>query len=104
MLATKLAELAKEYDAAVIMAGDFNSTPDSAIYRFCSAGELALSRIDRRTMSGQLAEPVSPGSLVRHSSLAETCSTAYTPAVRSARRQASLWCKSCRWADSSVVH
>ena len=68
VLATKLAELAEQYDAAVIMACDFNSTPDSAIYQFCSAGELALSRIDRRTMSGQLAEPVSPGSLVRRSS------------------------------------
>jgi len=65
VLATKLAELAKEYDAAVIMAGDFNSTPDSAIYWFCSTGELALSRVDRRTMSGQLAEPLSPGGMVR---------------------------------------
>ncbi len=64
-MATKLAELAKEYDAAVIMAGDFNSTPDSAIYWFCSTGELALSRVDRRTMSGQLAEPLSPGGMVR---------------------------------------
>ena len=65
VLATKLAELAKKYDAAVIMAGDFNSTPDSAIYWFCSTGELALSRVDRRTMSGQLAEPLSPGGMVR---------------------------------------
>ena len=65
ILATKLAELSEQYKSAVIMCGDFNSTPDSAIYRFCSAGQLALSRVDRRTMSGQLGDAVSPGILVR---------------------------------------
>jgi endonuclease/exonuclease/phosphatase family metal-dependent hydrolase len=64
VLATKLAQLSQQYQSAVIMCGDFNSTPDSAIYRFCSAGKLALSRVDRRTMSGQLGDAVSPGSLV----------------------------------------
>ena len=91
VLATKLAELAKKYDAAVIMAGDFNSTPDSAIYWFCSAGELALSQVDRRTMSGQLAEPLSPGGLVRRSSHSRLAATHRAYASEQALHLCSTW-------------
>ena len=40
----------------VLMAGDFNAEPGSPLYHFLAAGELDCSRVDRRDMSGCLAE------------------------------------------------
>ena len=40
----------------VILAGDFNAEPDSPLYHFVAAGELDVSRVDRRDMSGCLVE------------------------------------------------
>ena len=48
--------MAAEHNALAIIAGDFNSTPSSAIYSFCAAGELGLPATDRRTMSGQVED------------------------------------------------
>ena len=67
ILASRVQELAVEHDALAIIAGDFNSTPSSAIYSFCAQGELGLPATDRRTMSGQVEDggsgrlPVIPG-------------------------------------------
>ncbi|KAL5544721.1 hypothetical protein UlMin_008505 [Ulmus minor] len=40
-------------NAPVILAGDFNSTPQSAIYNFLSSSELNIMSYDRRELSGQ---------------------------------------------------
>ncbi|KAK8943471.1 hypothetical protein KSP40_PGU015259 [Platanthera guangdongensis] len=37
----------------VVLAGDFNSTPESAIYEFLSTSELNITKHDRRFLSGQ---------------------------------------------------
>ncbi|KAJ4961076.1 hypothetical protein NE237_020986 [Protea cynaroides] len=37
----------------VVIAGDFNSTPQSAIYKFLSSSELNITLYDRRNLSGQ---------------------------------------------------
>eukprot|EP00268_Persea_americana_P049650 TRINITY_DN5336_c0_g1_i9.p1 TRINITY_DN5336_c0_g1~~TRINITY_DN5336_c0_g1_i9.p1 ORF type:complete len:296 (+),score=52.56 TRINITY_DN5336_c0_g1_i9:790-1677(+) len=37
----------------VVLAGDFNSTPQSAIYKFLSSSELNLTMHDKRQLSGQ---------------------------------------------------
>ncbi|KAJ7556842.1 hypothetical protein O6H91_05G100800 [Diphasiastrum complanatum] len=42
--------------APVIVAGDFNSTPMSAIYEFLANSELDISGLDRRTISGQVQQ------------------------------------------------
>ncbi|XP_022134918.1 carbon catabolite repressor protein 4 homolog 3-like isoform X1 [Momordica charantia] len=36
-----------------VLAGDFNSTPESAIYKFLSSSELSIMSYDRRELSGQ---------------------------------------------------
>ena len=56
VLASRVQQLAAEHDALAIVAGDFNSTPSSAIYSFCARGELGLPATDRRTMSGQVED------------------------------------------------
>ncbi|KAI4350886.1 hypothetical protein L6164_005293 [Bauhinia variegata] len=40
-------------DAPVLLAGDFNSTPQSGIYKFLSSSELNIMLYDRRELSGQ---------------------------------------------------
>lgn len=40
-------------EAHVVLAGDFNSTPESAIYKFLSSSELNILPYDRRELSGQ---------------------------------------------------
>ncbi|XP_024536732.1 carbon catabolite repressor protein 4 homolog 6 [Selaginella moellendorffii] len=42
--------------AQVIVAGDFNSTPSSPLYRYISTAELDVSSLDRRSISGQIAD------------------------------------------------
>ncbi|OVA05024.1 Endonuclease/exonuclease/phosphatase [Macleaya cordata] len=37
----------------VVLAGDFNSTPQSAVYKFLSSSELNITLYDRRDLSGQ---------------------------------------------------
>ncbi|KAF3437884.1 hypothetical protein FNV43_RR20640 [Rhamnella rubrinervis] len=49
--AQKLSE--KWGNAPIVLAGDFNSTPQSAIYRFLSSSELNVMLYDRRELSGQ---------------------------------------------------
>ncbi|KJE94335.1 hypothetical protein CAOG_04994 [Capsaspora owczarzaki ATCC 30864] len=38
----------------VVLAGDFNLTPDSDLYRFIETGEISYSGLDRTAISGQL--------------------------------------------------
>ncbi|KAK9996422.1 hypothetical protein SO802_021108 [Lithocarpus litseifolius] len=40
-------------NAPVVLAGDFNSTPQSAIYKFLSSSELNILLYDKRELSGQ---------------------------------------------------
>ncbi|KAJ7969651.1 carbon catabolite repressor protein 4-like 3 [Quillaja saponaria] len=40
-------------NAPVVLAGDFNSTPQSAIYKFLSSSEINIMFYDRRELSGQ---------------------------------------------------
>ena len=40
--------------AEVLLAGDFNAEPDSPLYHFALTGELDVSRVDRKAMSGCL--------------------------------------------------
>eukprot|EP00898_Chlorokybus_atmophyticus_P008916 jgi/Chlat1/9025/Chrsp94S08292 len=40
----------------LVVCGDFNMTPNSALYKFMSKGGLDLTQVDRRNMSGQLEE------------------------------------------------
>jgi hypothetical protein len=43
-----------QYSAdAVLLCGDFNLTPDSALYSYISTGALPLHGLDRRGISGQ---------------------------------------------------
>ncbi|XP_042965260.1 carbon catabolite repressor protein 4 homolog 3 isoform X2 [Carya illinoinensis] len=44
---------AKWGDAPLVLAGDFNSTPQSAIYKFLSSSKLNILFYDRRDLSGQ---------------------------------------------------
>ncbi|XP_040999291.1 carbon catabolite repressor protein 4 homolog 3 isoform X2 [Juglans microcarpa x Juglans regia] len=44
---------AKWGDAPLVLAGDFNSTPQSAIYKFLSSSKLNILFYDRRNLSGQ---------------------------------------------------
>ena len=43
-----------EVSPLAIFTGDFNSTPDSAVYSFVRDGELDCYMEDRRNLSGQL--------------------------------------------------
>lgn len=53
MLLEKANDLAEKWSGIpVVLAGDFNSTPDSAIYKFLSAMKLNISLHDRRQLSG----------------------------------------------------
>lgn len=38
----------------IVLAGDYNSTPQSPIYKFLSSSELNISLYDRRELSGQI--------------------------------------------------
>lgn len=42
------------HGAPVVIGGDFNSTPSSAVYEFLAKSELDLSNLDRRYLSGQV--------------------------------------------------
>lgn len=51
----KAHKLSKEWgNIPVVIAGDLNSTPESAIYQFLASSELDLLRHNRRQLSGQL--------------------------------------------------
>ncbi|CAD6337013.1 unnamed protein product [Miscanthus lutarioriparius] len=53
MLLEKANALAEKWDKIpIVLAGDFNSTPDSAIYKFLSTMKLNISLHDRRQLSG----------------------------------------------------
>ncbi|TVU11729.1 hypothetical protein EJB05_45331, partial [Eragrostis curvula] len=53
MLLEKANALAEKWDGIpIVLAGDFNSTPDSAIYKFLSTMKLNISLHDRRQLSG----------------------------------------------------
>ncbi|XP_062228645.1 carbon catabolite repressor protein 4 homolog 3-like isoform X1 [Phragmites australis] len=53
MLLEKANTLAEKWDEIpIVLAGDFNSTPDSAIYKFLSTMKLNISLHDRRLLSG----------------------------------------------------
>ncbi|GAB4860961.1 hypothetical protein Ancab_036121 [Ancistrocladus abbreviatus] len=54
MLSSRAHILSKTWgNLPVVLAGDFNSTPESAIYRFLSSSELNIVAYDRRELSGQ---------------------------------------------------
>ncbi|KAI5382940.1 Carbon catabolite repressor protein 4 3, variant 2 [Lathyrus oleraceus] len=53
-LASKAQILSQKWgNAPVILAGDFNSTPQSGIYKFLSSSELNIKLYDRNELSGQ---------------------------------------------------
>ncbi|KAI5660167.1 hypothetical protein M9H77_28960 [Catharanthus roseus] len=53
-LASRAHLLSKKWgNAPVVLAGDYNSTPKSAIYKFLSTSELNVKLHDRRDLSGQ---------------------------------------------------
>ncbi|XP_003563977.1 carbon catabolite repressor protein 4 homolog 3 [Brachypodium distachyon] len=53
MLLEKANALAEKWDGIpIVLAGDFNSTPDSAIYKFLSTMKLNISLHDRKQLSG----------------------------------------------------
>ncbi|XP_020090415.1 carbon catabolite repressor protein 4 homolog 3-like [Ananas comosus] len=53
MFLLKADALSRKWDSIpILLAGDFNSTPDSAIYKFLSTSELNISEHDRRHLSG----------------------------------------------------
>nr|CAD1826700.1 unnamed protein product [Ananas comosus var. bracteatus] len=53
MFLLKADALSRKWDSIpILLAGDFNSTPDSAIYKFFSTSELNISEHDRRHLSG----------------------------------------------------
>ncbi|TKW20872.1 hypothetical protein SEVIR_4G118800v4 [Setaria viridis] len=53
LLLEKANALAEKWDEIpIVLAGDFNSTPDSAIYKFLSTMKLNISLHDRRKLSG----------------------------------------------------
>ncbi|CAK8579564.1 unnamed protein product [Lathyrus sativus] len=53
-LASKAQILSQKWgNAPVILAGDFNSTPQSGIYKFLSSSELNIKLYDRKELSGQ---------------------------------------------------
>ncbi|KAK7380040.1 hypothetical protein VNO78_32387 [Psophocarpus tetragonolobus] len=55
LLLDKAYQLSQEWgNIPVIIAGDFNSVPKSAIYKFLSSSKLDIQLHDRRNMSGQL--------------------------------------------------
>ncbi|KAL2321203.1 hypothetical protein Fmac_030172 [Flemingia macrophylla] len=55
LLLDKAYKLSQEWgNIPVILAGDLNSVPQSAIYKFLSSSELDIELHDRRNMSGQL--------------------------------------------------
>ncbi|XP_024629514.1 carbon catabolite repressor protein 4 homolog 3 isoform X2 [Medicago truncatula] len=53
-LSSKAQSLSEKWgNAPVILAGDFNSTPESGIYKFLSTSELNIKLYDRKQLSGQ---------------------------------------------------
>lgn len=55
----KAHELSKKWgNIPVILGGDFNSTPQSALYEFLASSELDLELHDRRNMSGTIGQGV----------------------------------------------
>ncbi|KAK1605632.1 hypothetical protein QYE76_029305 [Lolium multiflorum] len=55
MLLEKANALAEKWDGIpIVLAGDFNCTPDSALYKFLSTMKLDISLHDRRQLSGGL--------------------------------------------------
>lgn len=44
------------HGAPVVIGGDFNSTPSSAVYKYLATSELDLSKLDRRYLSGLVPE------------------------------------------------
>ncbi|CAJ2676175.1 unnamed protein product [Trifolium pratense] len=53
-LSSKAQTLSEKWcNAPVILAGDFNSTPESGIYKFLSSSELNIKLYDRKELSGQ---------------------------------------------------
>jgi hypothetical protein len=54
VLLEKAHSLSQEWGGApVVNAGDFNSTPLSAVYHYISTSELDVSQLDRKQLSGQ---------------------------------------------------
>ncbi|CAM6050602.1 unnamed protein product [Sphagnum compactum] len=54
VLLEKAHSLSQEWGGApVVIAGDFNSTPLSAVYHYISTSELDVSQLDRKQLSGQ---------------------------------------------------
>ncbi|KAL8166481.1 hypothetical protein V2J09_007980 [Rumex salicifolius] len=47
-------------DAPIVLCGDFNCTPKSALYNFISNQKLDLSEVDRDKVSGQASAEISP--------------------------------------------
>ncbi|XP_057856227.2 carbon catabolite repressor protein 4 homolog 5 isoform X3 [Cryptomeria japonica] len=55
ILLEKARELSKKWDRApIVIAGDFNSTPQSALYQFLASSKLDLLAHNRREISGQI--------------------------------------------------
>lgn len=58
LLLSKAHTLSKKWgNIPVVLAGDFNSTPQSAIYQFLSSSQLDVKLFDRRYLSGQQGYP-----------------------------------------------
>ncbi|KAF9592025.1 hypothetical protein IFM89_011608 [Coptis chinensis] len=55
LLLSRAHALAEKWGSVpIVLAGDFNSTPQSAVYQFLSSSELDVSLYDKRYLSGQL--------------------------------------------------
>ncbi|KAL9243418.1 hypothetical protein vseg_017308 [Gypsophila vaccaria] len=56
----KAYKLSQEWgDIPVVLSGDFNSYPQSAVYQYISSGKLEILQHDRRHISGQIEAPLS---------------------------------------------
>ncbi|XP_074317215.1 carbon catabolite repressor protein 4 homolog 5 isoform X2 [Silene latifolia] len=54
----KAYKLSQEWgDIPIVLAGDFNSYPQSAVYQYISSGKLEMLQHDRRNISGQVDVP-----------------------------------------------
>lgn len=68
-------KLSKEWgNIPVVIAGDLNSTPQSAIYKFLASSELDLLRHNRRQLSGQIEGRERYGSCRAHTEVSNSWS------------------------------
>ncbi|OZJ06327.1 hypothetical protein BZG36_00704 [Bifiguratus adelaidae] len=69
MLLREMNSLLNTSDMPIVLCGDMNSTPDSAVCKFVQDGQIDLSRFPESYMSGQLRMPPWLHETVSHTSL-----------------------------------